>query len=114
MRTGGSEESADLCLVREKPNMLVDGRLPDQAPETRHDRKNPKPPASPSQPSTPPSPPEESLEYDATAMRRAQVALWLAQGEDPQAVRNTFRVSDAETGIMTEVPSRYTAHPVRP
>ena len=39
---------------------------------------------------------EESLEYDATAMRRAQVALWLAQGEDPQAVRNTFRVSDAD------------------
>ncbi len=39
---------------------------------------------------------EESLDYDATAMRRAQVALWLAQGEDPQAVRNTFRVSDAD------------------
>ena len=39
---------------------------------------------------------EGSLEYDATAMRRAQVALWLAQGEDPQAVRNTFRVSDAD------------------
>ena len=39
---------------------------------------------------------EESLEYDATAMRRAQIALWLAQGEDPQAIRNTFRVSEDE------------------
>ena len=39
---------------------------------------------------------EESRGNDETAMLRTQVALWLAQGEDPQAVRNTFRVSDAD------------------
>ena len=39
---------------------------------------------------------EASREYGEAGLPRAQVALWLAQGEDPDDIRSAFDVSDAD------------------
>ena len=46
---------------------------------------------------------EESQSYDETAMRRAQIALWLAQGEDPEAIRTTFEASGADLAVAASL-----------